>query len=173
MSHLLSIRSAYADEAMELAAIGYLAWEKSILPLQLERPGLRQVEQRRLTNHVQQSVSTIIVADLQGEVIGWCSRSAGRAYIPYLFVAPHRQGFGVGGALLSRMESLLELEGRERVMLETPADHVRAVRFYEQQGYHILAVKAEGSRPGPGPLTSIRLEKRLQPFRGPIHDADD
>ena len=172
MSHLLSIRNAHPDEALELAAIGYLAWEKSILPLQLEQPGLRQGEQRRIAHHVQQSLPTIIVADLQGEPVGWCSRSAGRAYIPYLFVTPHRQGHGIGAALLCRMESVLELEGRDRVLLETPADHVRAVRFYERQGYHILAVKAE-SRQGASPLNSVRLEKRLQPFRGSVPDIDD
>jgi ribosomal protein S18 acetylase RimI-like enzyme len=58
------------------------------------------------------------------------------------------------------------------VLLETPADHVRAVRFYERQGYHILAVKAE-SRQGASPLNSVRLEKRLQPFRGSVPDIDD
>lgn len=172
MSHLLNIRKAHPDEAMELAAIGYLAWERGILPLQTERPGQRQTEQRRIAQHVQQANPNIIVAELDGEAVGWCSRAAGRAYIPYLFVAPHRQGHGIGGALLRRMESLLELEGRDRVLLETPADHVRAVRFYERQGYHILAMKPDG-RAGVSPLMSIRLEKRLVPFRGPIPDVED
>jgi 2-amino-4-hydroxy-6-hydroxymethyldihydropteridine diphosphokinase len=64
---------------------------------------------------------------------------------------------------------MLELEGESRVLLETPADNVRAVHFYERQGYHILALKADG-RAQPGPLTSVRLEKRLSPFRGPVTD---
>ena len=69
------------------------------------------------------------------------------------------------------MESLLELEGEQRVLLETPADNVRAVRFYERQGYHILALKPDG-RNLVGSMTSVRLEKRLAPFRGPISDVD-
>ena len=69
------------------------------------------------------------------------------------------------------MESLLELEGESRVLLETPADNVRAVRFYQRQGYHILALKPDG-RNAVGALTSVRLEKRLNPFRGPVPDVD-
>jgi 2-amino-4-hydroxy-6-hydroxymethyldihydropteridine diphosphokinase len=69
------------------------------------------------------------------------------------------------------MESMLELEGESRVLLETPADNVRAVHFYERQGYHILALKPDG-RGQPGPLMSVRLEKRLCPFKGPVTDEE-
>ena len=42
------------------------------------------------------------------------------------------------------------------MLLETPADNVRAVRFYERQGYHILALKPDGRDSG-GAMTSVRL----------------
>ena len=58
---------------------------------------------------------------------------ARRAYIPYLFVMPVLQGHGLGSMLLRRMESMLELEGADRVQLETLADNVRAVRFYKSR----------------------------------------
>jgi hypothetical protein len=71
--------------------------------------------------------------------------------------------------LLERMESMLELEGAERVHLETPADHVRAVRFYERQGYRILALRPNGG--GRRDLfTSVHLEKRLSPYEGDIDE---
>jgi len=165
----LIIRHARPTEAPELAAIGYVAWENSILPLQRESHELRQTERRRLAHYTAECVSRILVAEHRGDVVGWCSRARGRPYIPFLFVAPYIQGQGVGSALLQRMESILELYGYERVHLETPADHVRAVRFYEQQGYRILAVKS--SRDGQQePLNSVRLEKRLTPYRGPVRD---
>ena len=88
-----------------------------------------------------------------------------------LHVLPEYQGHGIGSALLRRMESMLELENESRVLLETPADNVRAVRFYERQGYLILALKPDG-RHLVGPMTSVRLEKRLIPFRGPVPDVD-
>jgi 2-amino-4-hydroxy-6-hydroxymethyldihydropteridine diphosphokinase len=167
----IQIRKARSDEADRLAEIAYDAWETGIYPLLAEGPGARQSERRRLTQAVHQTLDLIIVAEAQGEVLGWCSRQRGRPYIPFLFVDPEFQGRGVGSQLLRRMESMLELEGEQRVHLETPADNVRAVRFYERQGYRILAMKPDG-RIGAHPLLSVRLEKRLSPFRGPISDSE-
>ena len=65
------------------------------------------------------------------------------------------------------METILELQGASKVHLETPADNVRAVRFYERQGYHILALKGE-PRSGHDPFASVHLEKQLRPFAGEI-----
>ena len=65
----------------------------------------------------------------------------------------------------------IELTGAERVQLDTLADNVRAVRFYEHQGYNILALKPDG-RPGQDSFSSVRLEKRLRPYRGPVPDGE-
>lgn len=67
------------------------------------------------------------------------------------------------------MESLLELEGADRIHLDTLADNVRAVNFYQRQGYQILALKNEGHS-GRDLQVSVRLEKRLDPWHGPIDD---
>lgn len=171
MSDQVSIRSATPADSGELAALAYLAWETGILPLLRERPGMRETERRRLVSYANEATPRIIVAEADGDIVGWCSRARGRSYIPFLFVAPYMQGSGVGTTLLRRMESMLELEGFERVSLETPADHVRAVNFYQHQGYRILAMRPEG----PGikePLTSVRLEKQLNPFRGKVSDSE-
>ena len=106
-----------------------------------------------------------------GVAVGWCQRIRGRAYIPFLFVTPLLQNQGVGSALLRRMESMLELEGADRIQLDTLADNVRAVNFYQHQGYQILALKSEG-KPGRETQMSVRLEKRLDPWRGPIDDIE-
>jgi len=84
-------------------------------------------------------------------------------------VTPLLQNQGDGSALLRRMESILELEGHDRIPLDTLADNVRAVNFYQHQGYQILALKTEGQQ-GRDTQTSVRLEKRLDPWRGPIDD---
>ncbi len=131
-----------------------------------------ELRKRRLAIAVHEMLERIIVAETEGIAVGWCSRARARAYLPFLFVTPEYQAQGIGSALLRRMESLLELEGESRVLLETPADNVRTVHFYERQGYHILALKPEGSRDSTGQLVSVRLEKRLSPFRGPVPDVD-
>lgn len=171
MASDIVIRKALPEEADRLGDIAYEAWERGILPLLSEAPGMRHSERRRFAAAVHDMLDRIIVAELEGIAVGWCSRARGRAYVPFLFVTPEYQGHGIGSALLRRMESLLELQGEQRVLLETPADNVRAVRFYERQGYHILALKPEGRDPA-GPLVSVRLEKRLNPFRGPVPDVE-
>jgi len=140
----ITIRKADSADARRLADIAFQAWEHGIYPLLAAQPGLRESEKYRLTQVVAETISRIIVAEVDGIVVGWCSRAARRSYIPYLFVMPELQRNGLGSALLRRMESMLELAGAERVHLETPADNVPAVRFYEKQGYRILALRSDG-----------------------------
>ncbi|MBU1307814.1 MAG: GNAT family N-acetyltransferase [Alphaproteobacteria bacterium] len=163
----VTIRRAETGDVGRLSDIAYRAWESGIFPLLTPRPGMQQYEKARLAQVVVETLNRIIVAQVAGVVVGWCSRSARRAYIPYLFVAPEVQGQGLGSMLLRRMESMLELEGASRVFLETPADNVPAVRFYENQGYHILALRQDGQA-SHEPFMSVHLEKRLLPFTGDI-----
>lgn len=165
----IRIRIAEVLDAPRLADIAYRAWEAGILPILTKKPGIREAERRRLSHAAGEGWPHTIVAELDGIVVGWCSRIPRRSYIPYLFVMPEMQGHGLGSMLLDRMEAMLELEGAERIHLETPADHVRAVRFYEKQGYRILALRPDG-RTGHDPFMSVHLEKRLNPFSGEIDD---
>ena len=88
-------------------------------------------------------------------------------YFALLFVTPLLQNLGIGTLLLMRMESMLELEGFGRVQLHTLADNVRAVSFYQRQGYRILALRPE-ERLSRNPDPGVRLEKQLSPWRGPV-----
>jgi [ribosomal protein S18]-alanine N-acetyltransferase len=169
MSYFPVIRHADPAEAMDLAALGYSAWEQSILPLYGDRDRSRDALLNQLAAYCQTHIEDIIVAIAGDEILGWCSRLRGRGYVPYLFVTPHLQGQGIGGLLLHRMEAIFELEGRDIVQLETPADHVQAVKFYENQGYSILAMKLDG-RGAHKPFMSVRLEKRLRPYAEPLGD---
>ncbi len=171
MSVPVLIRRADPREVETLADIAYVAWERDLLPYFKDSAELRRGEERRLRAAVRENLERIIVAESAGVTAGWCARSGRRAYIPFLFVTPLLQNHGIGTMLLRRIESMLELEGAERVQLDTLADNVRAVRFYEHQGYHILALKPDG-RPGQDTFSSVRLEKRLRPYRGPLPDVE-
>jgi len=163
------IRKAIPAEIETLADIAFVAWERDLLPFLNEAMASRTAEKARLEAAVREGLDRVIVAEVNGVCVGWYQRMRGRAYIPFLFVTPLLQNQGVGSALLRRMESLLELEGHERIQLDTLADNVRAVNFYQHQGYQILALKTEG-QPGRDTQTSVRLEKRLSPWHGPIDD---
>lgn len=164
-----TIRKALASEVEILADIAFVAWDKDLRPLLRGPAANRDLERRRLSHEVHAQLDRIIVADIDGVAVGWCSRARGRAYIPYLFVTPLLQNHGIGTLLLNRMESMLELEGADRVQLNTLADNVRAVSFYQHQGYRILAMRPE-DQTAHNPETSIRLEKKLTPYRGAIED---
>jgi [ribosomal protein S18]-alanine N-acetyltransferase len=166
----VTLRPAEPGDLGDLAALAYMSWEVGILPLLEDRPGLREHERQRFAGYVSEALPRIIVAVHDGEVVGWCSRGRGRAYISFLFVAPYMQKAGIGSALLRRTESVFEMMGHDRVYLDTFADHVQAVGFYQSHGYRILAMKSEGPG-GPEPFQSVRLEKQLNPYRGPVGDA--
>jgi ribosomal-protein-alanine N-acetyltransferase len=164
---VIEIRKAEIWDAPRMAEIAFSAWDSGIRPLFNPQAGQREAERSRLSKAAGSSWQLAIVACMSGIVVGWCSRSAKRSYIPYLFVLPDVQSNGIGAQLLQRMESVLELSGADRVQLETPADHVRAVRFYERQGYRILALRTDGSS-GQAPFTSVHMEKQLNPYVGDI-----
>ena len=163
------IRKAVPSEIETLADIAFVAWERDLLPFLNGPAASRNAEKTRLEAAGRDGLDRVIVAEVNDVSVGWCQRMHGRAYIPFLFVTPLLQNQGVGTALLRRMESMLELEGHDRIQLDTLADNVRAVNFYQHQGYQILALKTEG-KPGRDTQTSVRLEKRLDPWRGPIDD---
>jgi len=169
MSLSTTIRKAVPGEIETLADIAFVAWERDLLPFLNGPAASRNAERERLEAAVRDGLDRVIVAEVNEVSVGWCQRMRGRAYIPFLFVTPLLQNQGVGTALLRRMESMLELEGHDRIHLDTLADNVRAVNFYQHQGYQILALKTEG-QPGRDTQTSVRLEKRLDPWRGPIDD---
>jgi ribosomal-protein-alanine N-acetyltransferase len=171
MSLNTHIRKALSVEIETLADIAYVAWERDLLPFLNGAATLRAAERNRLSAAVRDGLDRIIVAEVDGVAVGWCQRSRGRAYIPFLFVTPLLQNQGVGSSLLRRMESMLELEGADRIQLDTLADNVRAVNFYQHHGYQILALKSEG-QPGREAQMSVRLEKRLDPWHGPIDDIE-
>lgn len=165
------IRKAVASEVETLADIGYVAWERDLRPFLSGQAASKEIERRRLSHAVHELLDRTIVAEVDGVAVGWCARQGHRPYISYLFVTPLLQNNGIGSLLLRRVESMLELEGADRVQLDTLADNVRAVSFYQHQGYQIMALKREGP-PGRDPETAVRLEKRLAPFRGKVTDTE-
>ncbi len=91
----------------------------------------------------------ILVAETDGRVSGFCSLLTNDALIPYIghgigvidFIAvdDRVQGKGIGRRLLNAGCSWF---GQETGVIElrTMADNLRAIRFYEKNGFHMLSV---------------------------------
>ena len=168
----ITIRKAVASEAERLADIALLAWERDLQPFLSGEAASRANEKRRLGIAVHELLDRTIVAEINGSPVGWCARARSRPDNPYRVVTPSRQKHGHGSQQLRRREANSELEGADKVQLDTLSDNVRAVNFYPHQGYRILVLKREGAT-GSDPQTSVRLEKRLSPYRGPLNDDED
>ena len=168
----VTIRKAMSSEAERLADIALLAWDRDLRPFLSGEAASPAVEKRRLSQVVHELLDRVIVAEADEMAVGWCARARSRPYIPYLFVTPPLQNRGIGTLLLRRMESILELEGAERVQLDTLSDNVRAVNFYQHQGYRIMVLKPDGPHRSDA-QSSVRLEKRLSPYKGPVPDIDE
>lgn len=171
MTPAVIIRKAEASETERLVEIAMAAWDQDLRPFLSGPTADPATERRRIQHAVHDLLARTIVAELDSEPAGWCARARTRSYVPFLFVDPRWQSRGIGSLLLSRTETLLELEGAQSVQLDTLSDNVRAVNFYQRHGYRILALKRQG-QPGNDPELSVRLEKKLAPFLGTLDDED-
>jgi [ribosomal protein S18]-alanine N-acetyltransferase len=81
------------------------------------------------------------------------------AHLVLFAVRPARQRQGVGAALLRWLEASARAAGSQRVRVEARRDNVAGRNFYNEQGYHELAIR---SRMYSGAVDGIRLEKWLR-----------
>lgn len=79
----------------------------------------------------------LFVAIAEGSIVGTigCSRDGTEGHIRGMAVLPEWQGKGIARALLKAVESELRRNRCELVTLDTTEPLLRAMRFYEKQGY--------------------------------------
>lgn len=69
-----------------------------------------------------------------------------RGWIYYLASAAHRQGEGIGRALVAEVEKRLLLMGCPKVQLMVRTDNAEAMGFYDHHGYEQFEVAMAGKR---------------------------
>ena len=82
--------------------------------------------------------TTVFVAREDGQAIacGALRRDAnGVGEVKRMYTIPARQGEGIGGSILERIEALAREEGIARLVLETGHVHHAAYRVYERGGF--------------------------------------
>ncbi|WP_406275890.1 GNAT family N-acetyltransferase [Streptomyces sp. NBC_00191] len=88
-------------------------------------------------------VMTNVVAEQDGEVVGWgCfgqsrdeSQPAGVSELYAIYVLPERVSTGVGRALMDELTGRAEADGFERMLLWVLKENDRARRFYGKAGF--------------------------------------
>lgn len=82
------------------------------------------------------------------------------AYLALLAVHPSRQRKGVATSLLQWLEASARVAGARRIRVETRRDNVPARTFYNELGYHEVAIRRGRYSDG---VDGILLEKWLRP----------
>jgi putative acetyltransferase len=97
--------------------------------------------------------ATIMVAEVDGSLVGFVTVNAATGYLDQIVVAPRAWGGGVADMLLAEAKRL----SPSRLDLHVNTDNARAVRFYRKHGF---AVAGEDVNPRSGaPVYLMRWEK--------------
>lgn len=81
------------------------------------------------------------------------------AHLVLFAVRPLKQRQGLGTAILQWLEASALVSGAKRIRVEARRDNDAARNFYNEHGYHEMAIRA---RMYSGALDGIQLEKWLQ-----------
>jgi GNAT superfamily N-acetyltransferase len=131
------IRPGTADDAEGVARVQVASWQAAYAhALPRDQLAALSVEERA----EQWRRSPPIVADLDGEVVGFCSVGAARdedadGELFAIYVLPDHWGAGVGRRLIEAGEDQLRRLGHREAVLWVMDDNPRARRFYELAGW--------------------------------------
>lgn len=96
----------------------------------------------------------VLVARLGSELIGHLqlveSGRAGEIELKNMAVRADQQGRGVGARLVRAAVELVTAEGRTSLLVATAAADVGNLRFYQRQGFRMLAVERDAFTPATG-----------------------
>jgi ribosomal protein S18 acetylase RimI-like enzyme len=124
------LRLAAASDATAIAAIRVAARREAMpyLPAVHTEDEIRVWVAGRMLPH-----AVVWVAETDGEVAGYLALNG--TALEHLYVGPHRQGRGIGNALLSKAREL----SPERLQLYALQRNVQARAFYEARGFVAVA----------------------------------
>ena len=83
-----------------------------------------------------------LIARKETEIAGFSAfymndQESKTAFVTLIAVAPHMQGQNIGTLLLEESEKLARENGMRRMFLKVRSENLKAIRFYEKQGYTI------------------------------------
>lgn len=126
------IRSAKMADAAAIAK----------LSLQMDHEMTEAEAAERLTNILKDQTQTLLVADVDGVVMGYNSVSANyellngiQARIEGLVVDESTRGLGLGRKLMEKGEDWAKEQGSKTMKLASNSKRVEAHKFYEKIGY--------------------------------------
>lgn len=132
---MLTIRLARACDIPALARVHVAAVRALCRSHYRERELARWVDQGPGLYAGLVRSATVVVAELDGAVVGFGAASLVKGYVRAVYVAPGHAGAGIGGRLLARLERAARVLGVRRLRLEAT---LNAEAFYMRAGYRSL-----------------------------------
>ncbi|WP_328666962.1 GNAT family N-acetyltransferase [Streptomyces sp. NBC_00322] len=141
------VRDMTLDDVEAVATIRVRGWQfayDGLMPASyLDAMSVEEDAARRREFLKDGSVVTNLVAERDGEVVGWgCfgpsrdeGRPAGLCELYAIYVLPDRVSTGVGRALMDELTGRAEADGFERMLLWVLKENDRARRFYGKAGF--------------------------------------
>ncbi|WP_371417807.1 GNAT family N-acetyltransferase [Agrobacterium sp. DE0009] len=105
----------------------------------------------------------VVVAEIDGDVVGWGACDAKPHHISDLWVNPAWQGNGIGKALISHFLDSMRAEGLPLATIDTHANNRNAIGLYERCGFQIVWRGMEWSDIMKLELEKVKLEQKLLP----------
>jgi ribosomal-protein-alanine N-acetyltransferase len=158
----LTIRKIKDADLQTVGVVGFAAWAASDPYEDSYRDSdiIERVRQEFAT-FANTTAAEIVVAELNGEIVGWGARENAPNYISDLWVHPAHQGKGIGKALLLHLCELMKSEGLDTARLDTHAKNNGAIRLYKRCGFAIIWHGIEFSKSMGVPLEKVHLQKQL------------
>ncbi|WP_454745528.1 N-acetyltransferase family protein [Ciceribacter selenitireducens] len=156
----IQIRPMTEADADRVGKVGFAAWAANPV---LNDFGTDMPDRVRsaFRDFADTGSKVILVAESDGEIIGWTARDGEADYVSDLWVDPDHQGRGAGRALLEHVFSVMRREGIERARIATHARNVAAIRLYERCGFVLVWRGMERSEAMQMDVEKVHLEKAL------------
>ena len=174
----LEIRWARLEDARGVATVHVDAWRaayEGLIPAEV-LDALRVEERtvrwsRWITSSLADDVESphrLLVAEADGRIVGWATFGAGRddgmhhlGEVAGLYVHPDHWSKRVGHALITRVELELHAAEWSEAYLWVLRGNDRAIRFYEQHGWHADGEEKFGDAGGASGLSELRHRRAL------------
>ena len=138
----VDVRTATEEDLAAVEAVARDAWYAAyggFLKPQTVEAGLAQAyDEDVLATAVEHDAIEFLVAELDGEVVGFASAErtwADEVELHTLYVHPDRWGEGVGSALLDEVEAWATGKDVDRVVAAVFADNAVGRGFFESRGF--------------------------------------
>lgn len=155
------IRQARSTEIRTLAALGVIAWEQAFEAAGEVTDHLRIKAEATYFGFCEQSWPIIIVAEVDGETVGWAALEAGQNKITDLWVLPNFQRHGIGSALIGELERQATEREFDEIHLETHAKNMPALLFFKKHEYTVSGLKSAYSPTMDKSVDTLEMRKRF------------